>query len=829
MQELIEAPVDLFASAMAEFQAGNRARAAQVCSQILAKKRSHSGANHLLGVVRLLDGDVPGAESYIRASLALAPSAEAESDLSLALRRLNRLDEAEAALRRALALAPRFTLARNALGLLLAEQGNIAGAEAEYRAALAVDPNAPEPQFNLGKVLAKTGRRAEALAAFERVVVLRPSWAEAHNSLGSTLAEMNRRTEAEAAFRRALEHRPRLAEALCNLGTLLFDSNRFSEAEPVLRAALDVDSRFASAAYILGQTLNRLDRNDEAIEAYHRASELSPDDVGTLNLLGALLGECGRFEEAEAPLRRAVELDPRHVPARANLGCLLLDLQKPAEAEVQLRAALEVAPDYWIATYNLGNLLRNARRLDEAEAVARRALELKPDFDGAYVGLANVLLAKASGDISETLKLYRRAIELDPDCLIAHANLSYALTFVSEDGSEVFEESRRFAQHFEPKYLAREVVHSNDRSPARRLRVGYVSPDFRNHCQALFMRPLMKHHDHAAVEVYCYSSVATPDHVTRELMTYADVWRDVHKLDDDQLAAQIMADQIDVLVDLTMHMSNARPLLFPRRPAPVQVAWLAYPGTTGLSSIGYRFTDPWLDPLGDPQADGRYSEKSIRLSDTFWCYEPLDGDIEVSSLPADTSGHVTFGCLNNPCKVTDLTIDLWARVMRRVTGSRLLLLLANGSAREIVSAKFEQRGIERNRLTFMEYQQRPQYLRTYHQIDIVLDTFPYNGHTTSLDSLWMGVPVATVIGNTPPARAGYSLLSNLDLSDMAAPDGEAFVETAVTLAMDKPRLRRLRAELRQRMQASALMDGARFAKAIEHGIRAAWNDWLDTQ
>jgi predicted O-linked N-acetylglucosamine transferase (SPINDLY family) len=803
-------------------------QAASICRRILAKTAAHAGANHLLGVVQLLDGDPVSAESHIRASLAVTPNAEAETDLSLALRRQNRLDEAEAALRRAIALDPRFALARKSLARLLPERGDLAGAEAEFRAALALDPNDAEMHLHFGRMLTQQARHADALAAFERAVALHPSWAEASNSLGSAFGELNRRDEAETAFRRALALRPRFAEALCNLGTLLFDSRRFDEAQTVLRAALEVNPDFASACFTLGKTLNHLGRSEEAIEAYRRTVKLTPDAAGAQNALGALLAEAGSFTEAEGLLRRAVELNPGFAAAHTNLGSLLQDTNRPAEAEPHLRTALELAPDNWIAAHNLTNLLRNVRRLDEAEAIARRALALKPNSADSYIGLANVLVGKASGDLSEALNLYRKAIALDPDSLMAHANLCYALTFVSFDGRDVFEESRRFAKHFETPYLAREAVYPNDRSPARRLRVGYVSPDFRNHCQALFMRPLLKSHDHEAVEVYCYSSASTPDNVTQELKGYADIWRDVHKLDDDELAAQIMEDRIDILVDLTMHMSTARPLLFARRPAPVQVAWLAYPGTTGLSSIGYRFTDSWLDPLGDTAADARYSEKSIRLADTFWCYEPLNGDIEPGPLPADSAGHITFGCLNNPCKLTDHTFGLWAEVLRAVPDSRLKLLLGHGGAREAVRGKFAALGIDPARLDFLEYQQREQYLRTYCEIDLVLDTFPYNGHTTSLDALWMGVPVATAIGKTPAARAGYSLLSNLGLSELAAANEQGFVETAVALSLNRPRLRELRAELRQRMRDSALMDGARFARAIEHGFATAWKDWLAT-
>jgi protein O-GlcNAc transferase len=434
-------------------------------------------------------------------------------------------------------------------------------------------------------------------------------------------------------------------------------------------------------------------------------------------------------------------------------------------------------------------------------------------------------MAQGSGEIRPGLDCFRRALELDPECLIAYANLAYSTTFVSDDGYEVLAECKRLAEHFEPRFRSYDIDYPNDRSLSRRLRVGYVSPDFRDHCQSIFTMPLLRNHDHEAVEVFCYASVPKPDHVTAQLASYADVWRDVHKLDDEQLAAQIREDRIDVLVDLTMHMSRCRPLLFARRPAPVQIAWLAYPGTTGSSAIDYRLTDPFLDPVETKHLDDRYSEKSVRLPDTFWCYEPLVSGIEVGPAPVESAGHITFGCMNNPCKLTEQTFALWARVMQQVEGSRLMLLAARGDARERIGERFAALGVDPARIEFVDYQPREQYLRTYQRIDIVLDTFPYNGHTTSLDALWMGVPVVTIIGNTPHSRAGFALLSNLGMPELATRLDDGFVEQAVKLAHDAPRLRAIRSGLRYTMKHSPLTDGVRFARGMEHAFRLTWDRW----
>jgi len=276
-------------------------------------------------------------------------------------------------------------------------------------------------------------------------------------------------------------------------------------------------------------------------------------------------------------------------------------------------------------------------------------------------------------------------------------------------------------------------------------------------------------------------------------------------------------------VDLTMHMANGRPLLFARKPAPVQVAYLAYPGTTGLPTIDYRLTDPYLDPPG--QNDGDYVEQSIRLPATFWCYDPQNDPLQVNPLPALEKGYVTFGCLNNFCKVQEPAIRLWLRVLAQVSGSRLLLLSPEGDHRAALLEQFRRQGIAADRIEFVAVQSRPAYLQTYHRIDLGLDTLPYNGHTTSLDAMWMGVAVITRVGKTVVGRAGVSQLTNLGLTELIAQTPEQYVAIVVQLCGDLPRLAEMRATLRGRMLGSPLCDAARFARSVEGAYRQMWHTW----
>ena len=365
--------------------------------------------------------------------------------------------------------------------------------------------------------------------------------------------------------------------------------------------------------------------------------------------------------------------------------------------------------------------------------------------------------------------------------------------------------------------------HLNNRSPDRRLRVGYVSPNFGSHPVGRFLLPLLESHDKESFETFCYASVEIADAMTDRCRAHADVWRDMLGLSDEQVAHAIRQDRIDILVDLTMHMRRNRLLVFARKPAPVQVTYLAYCGTTGLSTMDYRLTDPYLDPPG--QDERFYSELSVRLPETYWCYRPAIETPPVNAQPALEAGHVTFGSLNNFCKVTPPALAAWSRLLQAVPKSWLLLHAHPGSHRDRVCEFLNEQGISPERVVFVDFQPMAEYFGVYQRIDVALDPFPYGGGTTTCDALWMGVPVVSLAGQTAVGRGGLSILSNIGLPELVACDTEQYVRIAAELAQDLPRLRDLRATLRQRMQSSPLMDVPRFARNIEAAYREMWRRW----
>ncbi len=549
-----------------------------------------------------------------------------------------------------------------------------------------------------------------------------------------------------------------------------------------------------------------------------RALEADPAHAAaTFNLAKALHG-LGDARAAIALYRRALTLGANHAETLCNLGNAHKELGELDLAHECYAAALDLQPDSVVALNNLGCLLRTLGRVDEAEQALRRAIAIDPRRATLHDNLGNVL--KDAGELDAAIDAYRRSLALDPSSGDTHSNLAYSLSFQASTHEPVLAECRRWSARFASDLPRHAPAAEPGDASDRRLRIGYVSPDFRDHCQTSFTLPVLSNHDHGAFEIFLYSDVVNADAHTARIASCADVWRETRGLDDDALAGRIRDDRIDILVDLTMHMAGGRPRGFARKPAPLQICWLAYPGTTGIDAIDYRLSDPRLDP---PDHDAHYSERTIRLPDAFWCYDPLADGPEAGPPPALERGFVTFGCLNNPCKLTDATLDLWSGVLRALPASRLLLMSPPGRSRERQRRRFESRGIDPARLDFVGFRPRAAYLGGYRDIDIGLDTTPYNGHTTSLDALWMGVPVVSRIGRTAVGRGGLSQLHHVGLAQLAAASDEAFTAAAVGLATDLSRLADLRAALRGRLESSPLMDGARFARNLEDIFRKLWS------
>jgi predicted O-linked N-acetylglucosamine transferase (SPINDLY family) len=488
--------------------------------------------------------------------------------------------------------------------------------------------------------------------------------------------------------------------------------------------------------------------------------------------------------------------------------------------------ALALTPDHADAHINLGNALRAQGKLDEAVLHYERALSLRPDHAFAYHNLGGVLALQ--GKLEEAITYHERALTLKPHDIGGHDGFLLILNYLSSKTLPAIHVAHRdFAKRWESPLSAPIPPHANDRSPERRLRIGYVSSDFRQHSVGYFIEPVLAHHDHARFEIFCYANNLQEDEVTRRLKPHADHWHRIVGLPDEQAADRLRADRIDILVDLNGHTGHNRLLVFARKPAPVQVTWLGYPNTTGLTAMDYRLTDAYADPPGT--TEHLHSEKLVRLPECFSCYQPPHEAPAVAGLPAQERGYVTFGSFNNLAKISREVMTVWAQILRAVPGARLTLKnsgLDGSSAQQRVRQVFREAGVAPERLELLGHEQSPKaHLQRYHAIDIGLDPFPYNGATTTCEALWMGVPVITLAGRTHAGRVGVSQLSNLGLTELIARSPEEYVDIAVRWAADRERLSTLRQELRARLSASPLTDAPRFTGNLEQAYREMWRGW----
>jgi predicted O-linked N-acetylglucosamine transferase (SPINDLY family) len=582
----------------------------------------------------------------------------------------------------------------------------------------------------------------------------------------------------------------------------------------------------ARALHLLGNLCFRTGRAREALVLLERAVAVAaPSDVTEVrNGYAAVLGALGRLREAADLLRQVIAAAPGHARAHNNLGVTLERAGRFAEAAEAFCQAAAFEPGNAVFATHLGTVLRKAGRPDEAEAAFRQAIGRDACHAPAHEGLAVVL--RETTRHAEAITASRAAVTLRPGDPALHSSLLYEMHYATEVGpDELFAEHVAWARRHAAPLLGPVQTYDNDRTPGRRLRVGYVSPDFRRHSVATFAEPLLAAHDRDQVHVTCYSAARRTDAVTERIRATADVWRDIARASDADAAALIRADRIDVLVDLTGHMGDNRLLVFARRPAPVQVTYVGHPDTTGMAAIDYRMTDPFLDPP-EGGSDARHSEALVRLPRIFGCYRPPDEVIEVAAPPCIANGFVTFGCLNNPAKITREALFTWARILHTIPGSRLTLL---GESSTRVRAAFEESGVEPARVTWLGRLSRSDYLAAFNGIDVALDPFPYNGQTTTCDAFWMGVPVVALTGNAYVSRMGACLLRHVGLDDFAADGVDGYVSAADSLSADRQRLTELRSTLRHVLLGSSICDGPTLAREVEQVYRQIWASWCATR
>ncbi|GEO81540.1 hypothetical protein ROR02_16710 [Pararhodospirillum oryzae] len=593
------------------------------------------------------------------------------------------------------------------------------------------------------------------------------------------------------------------------------------------RACLDLDPEYPNALNNLAVVFKETGRLDEAITCYERALARTTEPVAVYNNLSLAYFQARNPTRAQQVCREALALFPSATDSWFNLGNAFVARMDRRTGARYLTRAARLSPDYFPALVNLADALKGQGLGEEAIQAARRAAEVRPGALEPYVNWADAL--REHGRITEAIPVYAQALANQPTHAPAHSNLLLSLNYADgRSGLENLKAHRYWGQVHADPLTPDAPGHANIPDPDRVLRIGFVSADFRTHSVGYFLRPILESLDPSLFQIYCYSTGTNDDSITEYFKRAASVWRPVARHSDEQLAALILEDRIDILVDVAGHTGGNRLLTFARKPAPVQVSWLGYPNTTGIKAMDYRLTDAVADPYG--MTDDFHTEALVRLPSGFLCYQPVSEiPTEVNALPALEKGFVTFGSFNNLSKVTPAVTALWAEVLNTVPNSKLLLkglVFADPQTRQFYTDLFTQHGVDPDRLILLSrIDAADGHFRAYHQVDIGLDPFPYNGTTTTCEALWMGVPVVTLLGTIHAGRVGASLLHQVGLGHLIARDRDAYVALCAGLARDLPALAVLRRTMRARLNASPLRDEAGQARAMGVAFRDMWRAW----
>lgn len=667
------------------------------------------------------------------------------------------------------------------------------------------------------------GRLHDAKQMCRALVVQDEGNALAWRLLGQINGNLTLYDDAAACFRRAMEIAPHDTASHFFLGMSLLGAKRMSEAVIAFQRATELDPRHAAAQARLGEALHQESRFAEAQERYEAALVLDPNNALLHCNLGLALVRLNLFARAAEHLRRAAQLNARNAEIQLNLGETLIELGQFNDAETALRRAISLDPGSANAHRALGSVLALAGRYSDAIESYRMAIHLQPDFVEAMGAMATTILTL--GFVDEAVAMYRRAHEMDTRQSLVHGSLLLPLHYLpSTDPKQLFGEHLDWAaQHV--RVEAASEPRGSGMSDGR-LRIGYFSPDLRMHSVAYFLEPLVSHHDSRRLEIVMYSAVKNPDSLTERFQSHAALWRDMSRTPDDQFRDTIRNDNLDIFVDLAGHTEGSRLKVIGERLAPVQISYLGYPGSTGLRTMDYRLTDDWADPKG---SDVWYTEKLVRLPGGFLCYSPIFSAPSEGPLPALRNDFVTFGSFNSVAKLSAPAVALWARILRAIPRSRLFLkskALADPAGRQRVENMFARHGVSSGQLVLKGWASSSgEHLAHYRSVDIALDTFPYNGTTTTCEALWMGVPVVTLAGSMHAGRVGVSLLSNAGLSDLIAKTADEYVEIAAGLSNDRGSLATLRSNLRSRMQKSPLCDAKRIAREVENAYQSIYTQY----
>jgi len=786
---------------------------------ILSMKEDDYDSTQLLGVLAFQQNRFLDAVNYFSHAISIAPHVvDAHFKLGLVHQHLKQFKDASVCFSAAIELSPQYAQAHASLGLTYHAIGRYESALLCLEEALRLSPEIPEVYVSHGATMFELKRFEDAVRSFDKALSLNPKLVNAHNNRGISLKALKKFGAAKDSLDMAIRLNPNYAAAYSNRGLLFRETQKIDEAISDLNKAIQLNPNYPQAHCNLGVVHVDLGRYEAAIKCYDEAIRLRPDYVEALCNRGIALRIVKRYSDSIASYQRAMEIRPDFADTFSNLGNALQDLGRVEEAISNFDHAIKLNPKFGIAYANRASSLRLLCRYVDAIASVGKALELNPSLP---VGLQNYssMLSHLS-DYREVCKYSDAALErATPETLemIWEVRLYSWIYHPDLSAQEICAEHQRWGSQFAG--LGIEGFGDHDRTPTRRLRVGYVSPDFRGHTCRFYFEPLFSQHDHTHFEVFAYSNVLIEDEHTHRLKPYFDQWRSILGLSDEAAAQMIRQDKIDILVDACGHMVDTRLRVFAHKPAPIQVTWLGAAWTTGLPQMDYVLFDPYMAPPGTAT-----SEQIIRLPRTWAAFRPGQRalGVEVSESAAAKSGHITFGYSGRSERLNYRVFRAWGRILSRLPQARLILdykAFADSKNQAYYREFLQTHGVDTSRVQMRNSENIFEGLA---DVDILLDSFPHSGGTMLFDALWMGVPAVTLASERPVGRIGTSLMSNLGLSQWVAQSEQDYEDKAVAFAQNIPALEVLRSTLRSRMQGSPLMDERSFARDVEAAYQGMW-------
>lgn len=805
------------------FNQGAMAEAEALAWMLTQQYPKHGSAWKVLGVILQNTGEQAQAGHALKTAAELLPKdAETQYNYANYLYDQQQFAAALSYYQKAVKLAPHFVQAIFNLADVQKALKQWTAAEANYRKAFKLAPQHAHMSFNLGVVLQEQGRYKEAIKQYERALTADANNASIQLNLGAAYKALGEAAQAEQCYRQAIALNPQHAGAYNNLGIVLAELQRTDEAEAAYLQAIAIDPHYLAAHKNLGLLYKDLGQGEAAEACYLNALRLEPPSATTLNNMAVVMMHQGRYAEAELACRQALDLDATLGDTWNNLGLILQAKMVNVEAAAAFEQALKLQPQDVKTLSNYSVTLKILGKLSLAEAYLKQAIQLDPQYVDAYINLGNVYLDQ--GKITQAVASTKQVLTLVPDHMAAHDNLLFSMTY-----AEQFTAAERLSVALAYGRITTQQALSpfNSwpvQSQPQRLRVGIVSGDLRQHPVAYFLQNMLQHIDTAQISLFAYSTDGREDATSAELKPYFAEWKSLAGLTDQAAAALIYQDQLHILLDVSGHTGGNKLPLFAWRPAPVQASWLGYWATTGITAMDYMIADAVSVPA---QHQSDFTEQIRYLPDTRMCFSAPAVAIEVAALPALNNGYVTFGCFQNMSKVSDEVLRLWAQVLQAIPTARLRWQSKAFADSEIVSlmhSRLAHCGLDPQRVTLVGKVSRDAYFAAHAEVDLILDSFPFTGGTTTCEALWMGVPTLTLAGETLIARQGASLLTAAGLPDWVASSKQDYLTKAQLFSADLAQLANLRQGLRAQVLASPLFNGARFA---QHMQALLWQMWQE--